>query len=710
MNPERHGLKPVTTIAVLTVVLGLLQVPFAKAGSQIISANPHPVTPCDATAPPLATIANNSKIGANAYHTTNPNPTCTVTTVTSSAFPSYDKPKIVSSDGGDWNNMDALNWIDTIKNAGAHYEHYERYFDCGLCMTCAQGGCPDTTCPQRGDKINDINDFPAGSASLRQKLGANATRLLPNGTLTRSGDKFHWTGSGGPITLMGYSWMGALAGLNFDIDGYLDVLQGAGINFTRVFAIEQWTALAVDGCSSPNVGNGLTPFSGNLTSKWDLNQMNNAFFSRAQQFIQAAADRGIVVQISLFEHVGLEKEGYGQSQGSPYNRDNNFNGYLDYSFLKNKEAPPDFVDISRTNPGNANRRYITEVVSRLGAYDNVIFEIMNEPKDEKWTADAVRSWHEWVIMALDTEFARTLVTAPAPKSQSVVPGGTAVFTVSASSPFAVSYLWQRQPTGGGAFVNLADDGRISGSRTGTLRIAAASSADAGSYRCLVTGAGGAANSGPAGLTLLAGGLAVRDGFGAADGTILSGRITEAGGKVWTADNVKISGGKAKSNNETGEWRLLAGVPVSLNSLKVAVIEADLHQQNIGAIALGFPAGSPVAIFEQTENSLWVEFTRAGLLSLRKRVGGVAATIASFDMTAIGFVSGNTVNVRLVYRTSPSTQADVYINGIRRITNAKVGFTPSIQYAGFQARRASSSAPYSEADGDIDNFVVTLSAQ
>ena len=87
-----------------------------------------------------------------------------------------------------------------------------------------------------------------------------------------------------------------------------------------------------------------------------------------------------------------------------------------------------------------------------------------------------------------------------------------------------------------------------------------------------------------------------------------------------------------------------------------------------------------------------------------------ATIASVDMTGTGFIVGNTVNVRLVYRTLPSSRADVYINGIRRITNASVGFAPSIQYAGFQARRGSSSNAYSEADGDVDNFVVTLSTE
>lgn len=145
-------------------------------------------------------------------------------------------------------------------------------------------------------------------------------------------------------------------------------------------------------------------------------------------------------------------------------------------------------------------------------------------------------------------------------------------------------------------------------------------------------------------------------------------------------------------------------------MKTATVEADLRQGGIGIMAVGFPGAGSTAVFEETDQSLWVEFSRAGLLRLRRRSNGTVANIASVDLAGIGYAAGNTVTVRLVYSTSPSARADVYINGIRRITNAGVGFSPSIRYAGFQARTASSSSPYFEADGDVDNFVVTLSPQ
>lgn len=694
----------VTTLTVRSVLMAavvLLHVLPAAAGSPIISANPHPVA-CPASAPPQVAVANDPEVDANAYHTLGSNSTCTVNTVTASSFPSYGKPKIISSDGGRWTtNQEVTDWMATIVAAGAHYEHFEQLFD---------AACTGT-CPMEGDIISDASDFPGGSHSIRVALGQHATRLLPNGLLTRLNDKFYWTGSGSPITLMGYSWMGALTGLNFDIDGYLDVLQSYGINLTRVWAIEQWTALAVDAPDAPRVSNGLTPFGGNLTSKWNLNQLNNVFFSRAKRFVQAAADRGIVVQFTLFEHVGLLKSAseYGNSLGSPYNKANNVNGYFDYDPVASGKAPSGFTGRDGTAIGTVHRAFLARVARELGAYENVIFEIMNEPSDGEWPDDD--AWHQWVADVLRAEFAKTLVTAPTPAPQSIVAGGTALFTVTASGTAPLSYRWQRQPPTGGTFVSLADDGRISGSGTPSLRIASVASADAGNYRCLVSStSSGPANSGPASLTLTSGGLAVRDGFGAADGTALNGKPTEAGGKVWTADNVKVSAQKATSNNEASEWRILAGVPVSLSGLRTATVEADLRQQATGVIAVGFPAASPVAVFEQTNNGLWVEFSRAGLLSLKKRSSGVVTTLASVDMGLLGFAVGNTVNVRLVYRTLPSPRCDVYINSVRRITNALVGFSPTIPYAGFQARRGSSTLPYFEGDGEVDNFVVTLSAQ
>ncbi len=82
-----------------------------------------------------------------------------------------------------------------------------------------------------------------------------------------------------------------------------------------------------------------------------------------------------------------------------------------------------------------------------------------------------------------------------PSSQSVVPGGTAVFTVAASGTPPLSYQWQKNQ------VNLSNGGHYSGCTTATLTVSAADSGDAGNYRCIVTNGYGSATSSEASLTV-----------------------------------------------------------------------------------------------------------------------------------------------------------------------------------------------------------------
>jgi hypothetical protein len=73
-----------------------------------------------------------------------------------------------------------------------------------------------------------------------------------------------------------------------------------------------------------------------------------------------------------------------------------------------------------------------------------------------------------------------IVTQPQPQSQTVTFGSPASITVSASSPYALSYQWQQNGT------NLADNSNITGSTTATLNIAGAVSTNAGNYTVVIT--------------------------------------------------------------------------------------------------------------------------------------------------------------------------------------------------------------------------------
>lgn len=75
-------------------------------------------------------------------------------------------------------------------------------------------------------------------------------------------------------------------------------------------------------------------------------------------------------------------------------------------------------------------------------------------------------------------------------------GGTAMFSVAASSDRQISYQWRRNGN------LLSNDGRISGTNTATLRIDRVVSSDAASYHCVVSASGCRASSTAASMTVL----------------------------------------------------------------------------------------------------------------------------------------------------------------------------------------------------------------
>ena len=82
-----------------------------------------------------------------------------------------------------------------------------------------------------------------------------------------------------------------------------------------------------------------------------------------------------------------------------------------------------------------------------------------------------------------------------PSNRSVVPGGTAVFTVAASGTTPLSYQWQKNRA------NLSNGGHYSGCTTATLTVSLADETDEGNYRCVVTNGYGGATSDEAVLTV-----------------------------------------------------------------------------------------------------------------------------------------------------------------------------------------------------------------
>ncbi len=525
--PSKPQRRPTLRLLLVSTYTFFLPLAVGGAGSDIISANPHRLNcrrgegllnPCQQQ------LANDSRVGLIAIHTFgHDDPTlpvdarCTYQDVADTADSLealFLKPVVFDPNGGGNHllhkdleilcSLSNLNltqpppatncqavvaaylatntsWRPRCPGAATTTVHYNQY-----AYSMDRPGDPDRIATN-GTIIDDPADFvrfgacqPTDTAcvnkqktgSLLKAAGFCATPLPANGllTLATSGQgKLRW--NNGPIRLGGFYWPGALTGYStspevptFTYDGYLGTLANYGINYTRVWAIDQSTSLQVSrGLQARSPTEGFTPFA--LTRKgYNLKSMNNVFFTRARRFMQEAAKRGIVVQYTLFDHSGLQNKGRqrGAWLDSPYNPANQCPPptpennepcekiAVSAGDSESKKAPENFLGfVDRdgtgcgetcrkecctadgqpephclTKLGEAHQLYIEETGKQLGGCKNVIFEVMNEPRqdpkvararcddgttadaDLSWAPNEIANWHKWASCVLKRALAR----------------------------------------------------------------------------------------------------------------------------------------------------------------------------------------------------------------------------------------------------------------------------------------------------------------
>lgn len=170
---------------------------------------------------------------------------------------------------------------------------------------------------------------------------------------------------------------GAVLNLDFDYVPYLDEIQSKNLNLTRTFSgtyrevpgsfgITDNTLAPRNYCSpwarsdAPGAADG-----GN---KFDLSKWNEAYFARLKDFVGQASKRGIVVEYVLFCPF-YEEELW---KINPMNPANNVNGVgncprTEVYTLKH----PELVAV--------HDAFVRKAVAELNGFDNVYFEICNEP-------------------------------------------------------------------------------------------------------------------------------------------------------------------------------------------------------------------------------------------------------------------------------------------------------------------------------------------
>jgi hypothetical protein len=177
---------------------------------------------------------------------------------------------------------------------------------------------------------------------------------------------------------------GAVLNQDFDYHRYLATLESDGLNYTRLFG---GSYVEVPAKSFGILHNDLAPEPGRFLAPWersdtpgyvgggnkfDLEKWDSAFFTRYRDFLSEAAKRGIVVEVTLFSAHYAEA----QWQMSALNSVNNVNS-------------TDAIDWTKVNTlenGNIlalQEKYARKLVREANSFDNVIFEIQNEPWSDR---------------------------------------------------------------------------------------------------------------------------------------------------------------------------------------------------------------------------------------------------------------------------------------------------------------------------------------
>ncbi len=185
---------------------------------------------------------------------------------------------------------------------------------------------------------------------------------------------------------------GAVLNLDFDYLVYLDELRANGLNLTRTFSgtyreiadsfgITDNT-LAPRRYAAPWV-RGTTAGAADGGNKFDLGKFDPAYFDRLREFVAQASRRDIVVEYVLFCPFYND----GLWAVNPMNAKNNING------VGSCDREEVYTLLHKDLMG-VQEAFVRKAVSSLNQFDNVYFEICNEPYfggvSDDWQAHIAR--------------------------------------------------------------------------------------------------------------------------------------------------------------------------------------------------------------------------------------------------------------------------------------------------------------------------------
>ncbi len=198
---------------------------------------------------------------------------------------------------------------------------------------------------------------------------------------------------------------GAVLNPDFDYVTYLNVLHASGLNLTRTVngnyleskdgTIIPWAADQNTLCPRP--GRYLAPWARSTTpgyhnggNKFDLDRWDEAYFARLKDFVREAGKRGIVVEFNMNYVM------YGEDLGwilNPMNVKNNINGV--------GKIPFNLVNtLSDSGVVATQERLLRKTVTELNEFDNVYYEICDEPYISHADQELTDAWQNQLVSVL----------------------------------------------------------------------------------------------------------------------------------------------------------------------------------------------------------------------------------------------------------------------------------------------------------------------
>jgi hypothetical protein len=204
-----------------------------------------------------------------------------------------------------------------------------------------------------------------------QLCAAEAIRLHPD-------NPHYFLFRGKPLVLLSASeHYGSVINRPFDFEQYLEDAAAHKMTMTRTFLLfrEQQSARNPSSPCKPESPDYIAPFPRTGPEKaldgepiYDLDQWNPEYFDRLHRFLEAASRRGIVVELTVFSNTYAPQVW----ALNPFRAENNKQHV-------GKVEWPEYLSLKEPELLRRQAAYARKVIDETSEYDNVYYEICNEP-------------------------------------------------------------------------------------------------------------------------------------------------------------------------------------------------------------------------------------------------------------------------------------------------------------------------------------------